>query len=132
MAAVAVLCVAGAGYFVTHQPPRAGVLKVRVSLGGDCAQTYSPVRLCERLRSSPLRVIVSRRRGAWSRVLVASRDGQIEADLPAGGYAIAFTWAGSGILSTRGWRPFVIASGRQTTLAPIAPVRYVFSVGPAA
>lgn len=105
---------------------------VRVGLGGACSRTSSPVRLCRRLQGSRLRVVVYRKSSDWSRVLVASRDGRIGADLPAGRYTIAFTWDGAGILSTRGWRPFTIASGRQTSISPIAPVPYALSIDPGA
>jgi len=101
---------------------------VRVGLGGACSRTASPVTLCRRLQGSRLRVIVYRKGSDWSRVLVASRDGRIAAGLPVGRYTIAFTWDGAGILSTRGWRPFTIASGRRTRIPPIAPVPVALSI----
>jgi hypothetical protein len=105
-AGLAIPCLLGAGWLVSQRQPQTGVLMVRVGLGGKGSD--------------------------WSRVLVASRDGRIGADLPAGRYTIAFTWDGAGILSTRGWRPFAITSGRQTRISPIAPVPYALSIDPAA
>ncbi len=109
-----------------------GTLTVGVNLGGQCAQSWSPVKLCRRLEHSRLQVVVYRRGVDYDRVLTASRSGVVSAALPPGRYVIAFTWDGGGILSTRGWRPFDIVSGRRTILAPIAPVKYVLSVRPAA
>ena len=130
--AIACLCAAGIAFAMSSAQPRAdGALSVHLGLGGQCAQNWSPVRLCRRLEHSRLQAVVYRRGTDWDRILTAARDGMVNAPLPPGRYVIAFTWDGSGILSTRGWRPFEIVPGRRTTLAPIAPVKYALSVRPA-
>jgi len=83
-----------------------GTLTVGVSLDGQCNQAWSPARLCRKLEHSRLQVVVYRRGVDYDRALTASRSGVVSAALLSGRFVIAFTWAGSGILSTRGWRPF--------------------------
>ena len=67
-----------------------------------------------------------------NRVLTAGRDGEITANLPPGSYWIAFSYKDTATITNRGHEPFLIRSGKSTSLPPIMPDKYAIQAADAA